>query len=283
MAAPGQPVLSVYPVTNYSFGRKEAKYEKDSNVAARMERLKDKCAQRACGGPGGLDGGRAARWGGSGSRLRGRHRPPTAPPLSRQVCARGPAALGGRGPSGARARPPPRVAAAGERGGGRGGAGATSAQRGGNTRRLLNWAADPPCGCARARADGRRVLQAPRRAFAARGGRCAHVCVGGGGGGNLFFDTNPSMQQPRHPPAHPLTHLPHPQRWRGCFASSAACWRPPRRRCAPTGAWARWWGRTIGEGAGRCVYVFVCGPIPSLLACLPACLPACLSLTARTP
>lgn len=34
--------LTVYPVGNYSFGSKPPKYEKDSSVAQRMERLKEK-------------------------------------------------------------------------------------------------------------------------------------------------------------------------------------------------------------------------------------------------
>lgn len=42
MAAP--PQLNVFPVSNYTFGSKPPKFEKDSNVAARMERLKEKCA-----------------------------------------------------------------------------------------------------------------------------------------------------------------------------------------------------------------------------------------------
>lgn len=34
--------LAVYPVGNYTFGSKPAKYEKDSSVGQRMERLKEK-------------------------------------------------------------------------------------------------------------------------------------------------------------------------------------------------------------------------------------------------
>lgn len=41
MAAPAQ--LNVFPVGNYTFGSKPPKFEKDSNVSARMERLKEKC------------------------------------------------------------------------------------------------------------------------------------------------------------------------------------------------------------------------------------------------
>lgn len=40
MAAP--PQLNVFPVGNYTFGSKPPKFEKDSNVSARMERLKEK-------------------------------------------------------------------------------------------------------------------------------------------------------------------------------------------------------------------------------------------------
>jgi hypothetical protein len=34
--------LAVYPVGNYTFGSKPPKFEKDSSVATRMDRLKDK-------------------------------------------------------------------------------------------------------------------------------------------------------------------------------------------------------------------------------------------------
>lgn len=37
------PQLNVFPVGNYTFGSKLPKFEKDSNVSARMERLKEKC------------------------------------------------------------------------------------------------------------------------------------------------------------------------------------------------------------------------------------------------
>ncbi|KAI7835261.1 hypothetical protein COHA_010837, partial [Chlorella ohadii] len=43
MAAPAQ--LNVFPVGNYTFGSKPPKFEKDSNVSARMERLKEKYAR----------------------------------------------------------------------------------------------------------------------------------------------------------------------------------------------------------------------------------------------
>jgi hypothetical protein len=34
--------LAVYPVSNYTFGSKPPKFEKDSSVAQRMDRLKEK-------------------------------------------------------------------------------------------------------------------------------------------------------------------------------------------------------------------------------------------------
>lgn len=37
-----QSQLAVYPVGNYTFGSKPPKLEKDTNVAQRMERLKEK-------------------------------------------------------------------------------------------------------------------------------------------------------------------------------------------------------------------------------------------------
>lgn len=42
---PGAAALTVYPVTNYTFGSKPPKYEKDTTVVQRMERLKDKYAR----------------------------------------------------------------------------------------------------------------------------------------------------------------------------------------------------------------------------------------------
>jgi cleavage and polyadenylation specificity factor subunit 5 len=38
----GQSTTTIYPVGNYSFGTKPAKIEKDTAVAQRMERLKEK-------------------------------------------------------------------------------------------------------------------------------------------------------------------------------------------------------------------------------------------------
>ncbi len=35
-----QPVVSVYPLTNYSFGSKDRKQEKDKDTESRMQRLK---------------------------------------------------------------------------------------------------------------------------------------------------------------------------------------------------------------------------------------------------
>ena len=36
------PTVTLYPVSAYTFGTKPPKFEKDSNVAQRMERLKEK-------------------------------------------------------------------------------------------------------------------------------------------------------------------------------------------------------------------------------------------------
>jgi hypothetical protein len=38
----GQTAYTVYPISNYTFGTKGAKHEKDKSVAERMERLKAK-------------------------------------------------------------------------------------------------------------------------------------------------------------------------------------------------------------------------------------------------
>jgi len=38
---PGQSSLNIYPIGNYSFGTKAPKFEKDSSVIQRMERLKE--------------------------------------------------------------------------------------------------------------------------------------------------------------------------------------------------------------------------------------------------
>ena len=45
-SAPGQPqnlerTLYIYPLSNYTFGTKEALYEKDSSVQARFQRMRD--------------------------------------------------------------------------------------------------------------------------------------------------------------------------------------------------------------------------------------------------
>lgn len=42
VAAATMAQLAVYPVSNYTFGSKPPKFEKDSSVSQRMERLKEK-------------------------------------------------------------------------------------------------------------------------------------------------------------------------------------------------------------------------------------------------
>lgn len=40
------PVVNVYPLSSYTFGSKEAKREKDTSVADRLARMKEKCVPR---------------------------------------------------------------------------------------------------------------------------------------------------------------------------------------------------------------------------------------------
>ena len=42
MDKPGQTTATLYPVHSYTFGSKPPKFEKDTSVAQRMERLKEK-------------------------------------------------------------------------------------------------------------------------------------------------------------------------------------------------------------------------------------------------